>query len=301
MMREKKHAIITKKYQEELFNDFSIKVFDSPKEALSDASWEKIYLINDDYPLCPDFFNLFSSKFFQEQNIELIDFQHKEGVELFEQTQCYFFFTRLSLENFYLNKKESFQKVIFPFRRNYRAKSNYRPCLFLDRDGVLNVDTSYVHKSEDFVFVEGVCEFLKDSKFDCFRKIILTNQAGIAKGLFSIEEMNEFHEHLKESFLEEGICFDDLFYCPYHKDSMLKDFTRESFLRKPKEGMLIKALEKYDIDLGSSLMIGDKFSDCLDFPGPRYFILRGQYTKTETLAEEKFKLVSSFKEVLNQV
>jgi len=123
-------------------------------------------------------------------------------------------------------------------------------CVFLDRDGVLNEDRAdYVYRVEDFRILPGVVEGLKKLKEAGYLLIVVTNQAGIAKGLYTPEDVLTCHHYLQEQC---GHLIDALYYCPHHPD-----FSSESLRRKPNSLMLEKAIARYNIDVAQSWMFGD--------------------------------------------
>ena len=127
-------------------------------------------------------------------------------------------------------------------------------CVFLDRDGVLNEDLSdYLHKLDDLVIPEGMPEALKLLKEAGFLLIVITNQAGIAKGMYGAEAVYAIHEKMQEV---SGGILDDLYFAPSHPE-----FTGKSLARKPDSLMLEKAISKYNIDTTRSWMIGDRARD----------------------------------------
>lgn len=127
-------------------------------------------------------------------------------------------------------------------------------CVFLDRDGVLNEDLNdYLHKLEDLVIPEGMPEALKSLKAAGYLLIVITNQAGIAKGMYGREAVYAIHEKMQEV---SGHVLDDLYFSPAHPD-----FTGESLSRKPDSLLLEKAIAKYNIDTTQSWMIGDRARD----------------------------------------
>jgi len=126
--------------------------------------------------------------------------------------------------------------------------------LFLDRDGVINIDKGYVYKKEEFEFCDGVFETLRYAKELGYLLIVVTNQSGISRGYYTQEEFETLTAFMIDEFQKEGITIDKVYHCPHHPDSGCE-------CRKPKPGMLLKAKEEFDIDLDSSVMIGDKKSD----------------------------------------
>ncbi|AXE17522.1 D,D-heptose 1,7-bisphosphate phosphatase [Runella rosea] len=129
-----------------------------------------------------------------------------------------------------------------------------KKCVFLDRDGVLNQDTEgYLYQVEEMIIPEGVVEGLKKMKDAGYLLIVVTNQAGIAKGLYSKEEVWKCHQYFQEQC---GHLLDDLYFCSHHPD-----YDSRSLMRKPESLMLEKAIAKYDIDVMSSWMVGDRSRD----------------------------------------
>ncbi|TAE22105.1 MAG: HAD family hydrolase [Cytophagales bacterium] len=127
-------------------------------------------------------------------------------------------------------------------------------CVFLDRDGVLNEDrTDYVYRVEDMVIPGGVAEGLQQLKKAGYMLIVVTNQAGIAKGLYTRDDVMRCFEFLQQQC---GNVLDDIYYCPHHPD-----YNTRSLLRKPDSLMLEKAIAKYNIDPDRSWMFGDALRD----------------------------------------
>jgi len=156
-------------------------------------------------------------------------------------------------------------------------KGDKRPALFLDRDGVINSDTNYVHKIEQLGFFDDLLPIIKYANEKNWRVIVLTNQSGIGRGMFTEEDVEKLHSYMAGELKHKGAIIDDWFYCPYHQESGVGDYKKFSFMRKPYPGMALKACEKYPIDLDKSFMIGDKVTDELYLPGLRsVHITRGR-------------------------
>ncbi|MDE5831698.1 MAG: HAD family hydrolase [Desulfovibrio sp.] len=134
--------------------------------------------------------------------------------------------------------------------------------LFLDRDGVINVDYGYVYKIEDCVFIDGIFDLCRAAKELGYKLIIATNQAGIAKGYYTETDFLKFMDHIRKEFIAQDCPLDDIFYCPYHKDGT-PPWREDSPDRKPAPGMLKKAAEKHNLDLARSALVGDRESDIL--------------------------------------
>ena len=141
-------------------------------------------------------------------------------------------------------------------------KRGKRKALFLDRDGVINEDFGYVYKVEDCKFVPGIFDLCSAAKANGFKLIVVTNQAGIAKGYYTDDDFKIFMEHVKDEFLTKNCPLDDIFYCPYHIEGS-PPWNKESPDRKPAPGMLLKAALKHNLDLSQCVMIGDRESDIL--------------------------------------
>lgn len=128
--------------------------------------------------------------------------------------------------------------------------------VFLDRDGVLNREMGdYVCRFEDFELLDNF-DALKSLQDKGYLLIVATNQGGLAKGWYTEDELAKMHTHLKAAYGEHGVTFTDIFYCPHHPN-----FTGECDCRKPKPGMLLRGIEKYNVDPSSSYFIGDRERD----------------------------------------
>lgn len=132
--------------------------------------------------------------------------------------------------------------------------------LFLDRDGVINMDKGFVHKIEDCEFVPGIFDICLKAKQNDFLLIVVTNQSGIARGYYTEEDFHKLMDYIRGEFAIRGCPLDDVFYCPFHPEG-LHPYKCDSPDRKPAPGMILKASDKYNIDLSRSAMLGDKNSD----------------------------------------
>jgi D-glycero-D-manno-heptose 1,7-bisphosphate phosphatase len=126
--------------------------------------------------------------------------------------------------------------------------------LFLDRDGVINVDHGYVSKVENFEFVDGVFEVLKKYQKLGYLLIVVTNQSGIGRGYYSSKDFKIVTSYKLKELKKRGVIIDEVYHCPHDPDSGCG-------CRKPSPSMLLEAKKKFDIDMNSSWMIGDKKSD----------------------------------------
>lgn len=148
--------------------------------------------------------------------------------------------------------------------------------LFLDRDGVINVEKGYVYLRESFEFIPGIFELCDAAQSSGYLLVVVTNQAGIARGYYSESDFNDLTEWMIARFAERKISITRLYYCPYHPVFGLGKYKCDSPDRKPNSGMLLRAQSDLDLDFGSSILIGDKPSDiqaaCAAGVGTRIFL-----------------------------
>lgn len=133
--------------------------------------------------------------------------------------------------------------------------------LFLDRDGVINVDIGYLHCKEDCVFLPGIFELVRRARRAGLEVFVVTNQAGIARGYYSEETFAEFTSWMLEQFQAEGAPVTQVYYCPHHPDAGIGGYRIACECRKPEPGMLLKAAAEHGIDLAASVMVGDSLTD----------------------------------------
>jgi len=131
-----------------------------------------------------------------------------------------------------------------------------KPALFLDRDGVINVEKNYLYKQEDFEFIDGIfdlCRFFQDRGY---KIVVVTNQSGICRGYYTREDFEKLTRWMEREFAKEGITIAKTYHCPHHPD-----FTGSCSCRKPEPGMFLQAQKELSLDLAKSVMVGDKPSD----------------------------------------
>lgn len=136
-----------------------------------------------------------------------------------------------------------------------------QPAIFLDRDDTLTIDVGYTYKVSDFVWKTGVLDGLKlfmNAKLPLF---IVTNQGGIARQLFTEADMHDFHQHLQSEAAKFGVHFQDIAFCAHHPLAPDPSLPHGCNCRKPEAGMLLTLADKWQIDLSTSVMIGDRDSD----------------------------------------
>ena len=133
-----------------------------------------------------------------------------------------------------------------------------RAAIFLDRDGTLNVDTSHLYRIEDWRWIPGAKSAIRRFKAEGFLVIVVTNQSGIARGLYTAADVNRLHETINNELRAEDTEIDGFYFCPHHPDFGNKEICD---CRKPNTGMLYSASIDHGIDLKKSWMIGDKQTD----------------------------------------
>lgn len=132
-----------------------------------------------------------------------------------------------------------------------------RKVAFFDRDGTINVDVGYLHEPEKLTFVEGVPELIASCNKKGFLVVVITNQSGIARGMYSVEEMHELHKYMNSRLKKEyGAHIDAFYFCPH-----LPEISGECECRKPKPGLFLQAIEDHCIDVKQSICFGDSERD----------------------------------------
>ncbi|MGN1393224.1 MAG: D-glycero-beta-D-manno-heptose 1,7-bisphosphate 7-phosphatase [Succinivibrionaceae bacterium] len=135
------------------------------------------------------------------------------------------------------------------------------PAIFLDRDGVINKEYDYVHTIDDFEFIERTIEALKIIKEKGYAIVIVTNQSGIARGLYTEEDFLKLTEWMDWTLQDKGIILDGIYYCPHHPTNGIGKYKCECNCRKPKPGMILESARDLKINLKKSYMVGDQGSD----------------------------------------
>jgi len=136
-----------------------------------------------------------------------------------------------------------------------------QPAVFLDRDGVININHGYVHKRECFDFIEGVFDVARYAYQQQYKLVVITNQAGIGRGYYTEEDFHQLTGWMCEQFFAEGAPIERVYFSPYHPTAGIGKYLKDDFSRKPQPGMILQARVELDLDLASSVLIGDKASD----------------------------------------
>lgn len=135
------------------------------------------------------------------------------------------------------------------------------PALFLDRDGVINQEVGYLHRCEDVRWVEGIFPLCRTAVALGYRLVVVTNQSGIARGLYTTADFEALMRWIGAEFQAEGVPLDAVYHCPYHPEHGIGEWRREHEDRKPGPGMLRRAARELGVDLGRSVLVGDRCSD----------------------------------------
>jgi D-glycero-D-manno-heptose 1,7-bisphosphate phosphatase len=133
--------------------------------------------------------------------------------------------------------------------------------LFLDRDGVINVDYGYVYQPERFVFIDGVFRLCRAAIDLGFCIVVVSNQAGIGRGFYTESQYHSLTDWMRQQFSNEGVVITATYYCPYHPVHGVGSYKRDSQDRKPKPGMILRSAKDLALDLPRSVLIGNQITD----------------------------------------
>ncbi|WLS78166.1 D-glycero-beta-D-manno-heptose 1,7-bisphosphate 7-phosphatase [Erwinia pyri] len=137
------------------------------------------------------------------------------------------------------------------------------PAIFLDRDGTMNVDHGYVHEIDNFQFIDGAIEAMQELKKMGYALVMVTNQSGIARGMFSEDTFMQLTEWMDWSLADRDVDLDGIYFCPHHPEAVVEEYRQQCDCRKPAPGMLLAAQKELNIDMAASYMVGDKIDDVL--------------------------------------
>jgi D-glycero-D-manno-heptose 1,7-bisphosphate phosphatase len=168
--------------------------------------------------------------------------------------------------------------------------------LFLDRDGVVNEEVGYLHRAEGVRFVYGIFSLCRTAIGLGYRLIVVTNQAGIARGYYSEADFEELMEFMRGELRAEDVELDAVYYCPFHPVHGVGKYRQEHEDRKPGTGMLRRGAREFGLELSESVMVGDRCSDvgAANAAGLRQMFLisgteaercSGEYVPVNSLAE----------------
>lgn len=164
-------------------------------------------------------------------------------------------------------------------------------CFFFDRDGVLIKDYGYVHKINHLKWLKGARKAIKFLNEKKIKVVVITNQSGVARGYYKVNDVEKFHKWMNKILIKNKAKIDNFFYCPYHPKALIKKYKKKSNMRKPGNGMLLKAMKQYKLSPKECFMIGNETKDSL------------ASVKTNILFEYKknYSLDIQVKKILNKI
>jgi D-glycero-D-manno-heptose 1,7-bisphosphate phosphatase len=248
------------------------------------ASGKKLLLVTDKSDVKPDIFNLYHLN--ATENMAFYHFSEEvvigdgffPGVNDLVLCKDYYRDSGIFLViNGDFGALPTFTKKTLFTVEDYIGFDQYKPALFFDRDGVINVDHSYVYKIEDLQYCDGVEDFICSKEAKDHLKFIVTNQAGVGRGMYTEEDVHLFNGEILNHFKKKGVTFQDVQISPYHFEKGEGEYKWHSLVRKPHPGMVLKITHKFPVDLKNSWMIGDKVSDHLDMALLNFVHIKGNY------------------------
>jgi D-glycero-D-manno-heptose 1,7-bisphosphate phosphatase len=173
--------------------------------------------------------------------------------------------------------------------------------LFLDRDGVINEDHGYVHSKENFHFRPGIFELVLAARAKGYLCVVVTNQAGIGRGLYTTKQFKTLSTWMCEQFQNRGAFIDAIYYSPFHPTKARGRYLLKESTRKPGAGMFLEAADELNIDLSKSIMVGDKVSDVkasLKANISSNYLLSSSYINLQQSLNDKVEIVSELHEIV---
>ncbi len=183
-----------------------------------------------------------------------------------------------------------------------------QPCLFLDRDGVVNVEIGYLHKISDLEWMPGIASLIRAARSRGMKVAIVTNQAGIARGMYTEEQFHELMDHMRAELRKEQADVDAVYYCCHHPVHGQGQYKLECDCRKPLPGMMLRGERELGVDLSTSIIVGDRCTDLVAGRAAgleKVFLIRGTeeagctepHTAIDSLAEVERWILERYPEV----
>ncbi len=160
---------------------------------------------------------------------------------------------------------------------------DFKGAVFLDRDGTISEEVGYITNLNQFQLMTKSAEAVKLMNERGLKVILITNQAGVAKGYFPEEMVNRVHKKMEKTLSDQGAFLDAIYYCPHHPEGVVETYRKKCECRKPASGLLRQASEEHGIDISSSYMVGDKMVDveCAHQIGVKGVLVLTGYGKDE--------------------
>jgi D-glycero-D-manno-heptose 1,7-bisphosphate phosphatase len=168
--------------------------------------------------------------------------------------------------------------------------------IFLDRDGVINVDSGYVSHWDDFEFMPRAIQAMRFFLDKGYLLVVVTNQSGIGRGYYTESDFYALTESMRDHLSREGVDLSGVYFCPHHTEATIAEYRMACDCRKPEPGMLLRAAQELNIDLSRSVMVGDKSSDMI--AAQRVGITQ-RFHVTDTLGHKGCVAVLDLAEVCN--
>lgn len=151
------------------------------------------------------------------------------------------------------------------------------PMVFLDRDGVLNEDVEYAYRIDPIIRVDGAFSAVRRLNLLGYRAVVVTNQSGVGRGFYSEEDVRALHAEMSRIMAANGARIDAFYYAPHHPDAAVSAYRADHEDRKPRPGMLLKAMQDFPTEVQRSFLIGDRASDlaAAKAAGVSGFLFRG--------------------------
>lgn len=179
---------------------------------------------------------------------------------------------------------------------------NGRKTVFLDRDGTINVEKNYLYKVEEFEFIYGAIEAIKLFNENGFYVVVISNQAGIARGFYTPNDVHILHDFIQRELRKHNALIDAFFYCPHHPEGAVEIYRQNCNCRKPNTGMIELAEAKFSIDRNNSFIIGDLWSDIklAENAGMKAVLVKTGYGQQtlEQVEEKKLKITFDAENIL---
>ena len=137
----------------------------------------------------------------------------------------------------------------------------FRGTVFLDRDGTINVEKNYLHRIEDFAFISGAPEAIARLNAAGLRVVVVTNQAGIARGRYTEADVEALHEYMQNALEPAGARVDAYYYSPFHPEGTVEQYRCNHHDRKPNPGMFERAIREHNIPAANRFVVGDRLND----------------------------------------